>query len=94
MNTLKFLDNNGSVFPESDLQLFSVAEGKIVQEPFGDIDNSLSAASDMKTAGPLPFHSYENSRELLRYFNFLRNHKNNIRTFSYDFIRNEVKEWP
>jgi hypothetical protein len=46
----------------------------------------------MKTASSPLFHLYEIRQILIRYVNFIRNHKINITSFSYSFIR-KVMKW-
>ena len=78
----------GNSYPD----LVSRIKGKLFHEPFGDIDDPFSSGPDMKTANSPLFHLYEIRQILIRYVNFIRNHKINITSFSYSFIR-KVMKW-
>ena len=72
--------------------LISGTQWKLLHESLGDIDNPLPSGSYVKTACSSFFHLYEIKQILISSVNFIRNHKINITTFSYSFIR-KVMKW-
>ena len=89
----EFFNEKAAIFPDRYLELFSIGEWKIAQKPLRDIDYAFSSSTDMKTTGSFSLHPYENIRMLISNSNFIRNHKINISTISYVFVRNKVKRW-
>ena len=86
------LHQNGAVIPHGDLDLIPAGKREITQQTFGYVNDALTSGSNMKTPGASFFHSCEMSRKIIRDANFIRNHKINIDSSSYTFIR-KVMKW-
>ena len=88
----ELLNNESAVISNSYSDLISRIKGELLHESLGDIDDPFSPGPNMETAGSSSFHLYEIRQILIRSVNFIRNHKINIITFSYSFIR-KVMKW-